>query len=124
MREHPCFRGALALLACISLVGSVYLMCFQILLSDDTMWARGYRAGSKLLSLATFLDVLSGVITFVFFLHMVKHYDVSWWNHFNGGGVEWTFLAFAQLLKGCALIFYGISFLLLELYHDEGTNDW
>jgi len=124
MRENYLFRLWAAIFTGLYTCGAIYLMCFQALAADDACWARGYRAGSKLLATATFLDVLSGVASFVFFLHFTSHYDKPWWNHFTQGGAEWTFMAFGRLVHGTALLFYALAFLLLELYHDEGTNDW
>merc|ERR1711977_50436 len=98
---------------------------FQYCLADDAAWARGYRAGSKVLSAAVLLDCISQSMQFAAFLWIYKNYSDQWWDqNYSQGGVEWLFLGGARILSGMAMKTYGGAIFLLEAYHDEGTNEW
>lgn len=118
------FRCSLVVFCGIHLCGALYLLLFQTLLADDASWARGYRAGSKMLGNAAFLDLVSSTLQFMIFVYMDTHYDEPWWYQFTSGGVEWLIYALARLLQSFSLLFYASGLFLVEVYHDNGTNDW
>lgn len=118
------FRSCLEIFSALNLVGALYLLFFQTLLADDASWSRGYRAGSKHLGNAAFLDLISSTLQFIIYVYMDAHYDKVWWNQFSSGGVEWLVYALARLLNAFALLYYASGLFLLEVYHDNGTNDW
>lgn len=123
-RALPGFRFWLEIASGVQLVGALYVLCFQAVLADDASWARGYRAGAKLLGNAAFFDVLSRTIQFIIYAYMNAHYDKVWWKQFSSGGAEWLVSALARLLHAFALFYYATALFLLEIYHDNGTNDW
>lgn len=123
-RSHLGFRNCLVLFSGLYLLGALCLLLFQAVLSDDASWARGYRAGAKLLGNATFLDVVGATLQFIFYAYMSNHYDKTWWAQFTGGGVEWLVFALARLIHALGALFYASALFLLEVYHDQGTNDW
>lgn len=86
-------------------------------------WARGYRAGSKILRLASFLDTISATLQFIFYLYISKFYTKKWYLHFNEGGSEWVFFIFVRLVHAFSCLLYGLACYLLEVYHDEGAGD-
>ncbi|KAH8739457.1 cytochrome c oxidase subunit III [Cryptosporidium ryanae] len=108
----------------LGIIGSIYLMVFQLLLADDTCFARGYVTGSKIIKVATLLDFIGKTIGFVFTLQLGGTTDLE--TAFNmavaQGGVEINFLTFGQMLCGIAFILFGLGFLLLELFQDEGVG--
>ncbi|KAF7457789.1 putative glideosome associated protein with multiple membrane spans 3 [Cryptosporidium felis] len=109
----------------LGILGSLYLMAFQILLADDTCFARGYVTGSKIIKIATLLDLVGKTISFVFTMQLGGSTDLE--SAFNmavaQGGVEINFLIFGQVLCGIAFVSYGLGFLLLELFQDEGVGN-
>ncbi|KAJ1613148.1 cytochrome c oxidase subunit III [Cryptosporidium canis] len=109
----------------MGIVGSLYLMSFQLLLADDTCFARGYVTGSKIIKIATLLDFIGKTIGFVFTMQLGGNTDLE--SAFNAavaqGGVEINFLTFGQILCGIAFVSYGLGFLLLELFQDEGVGN-
>lgn len=123
-RDTQGFRCSLACFQLIQSLGALYLLFFQTLLADDASWSRGYRAGSKMLSNAAFLDVASSTLQFIIYVYMDTHYDKVWWNHFTSGGTEWLISTLARLLNAFSLLYYASGLFLLEVYHDNGTNDW
>ena len=123
-RQTPGFRFWLQISTGIQLLGALYILFFQALLADDASWARGYRAGTKLLGNAAFFDVLSRTVQFIIYAYMNAHYGPVWWKQFSNGGAEWLVAALARLLYVFALFYYASSLFLLEVYHDNGTNDW
>lgn len=123
-RTSPGFRRCLELFSFLYLAGALYLLFFQTLLADDASWTRGYRAGSKMLGNAAFLDVVSSTLQFIMYAYMDNNYDKIWWNQFCSGGVEWLFHALARLIQAFSLLYYASGLFLLEIYHDNGTNDW
>ncbi|UKJ89963.2 hypothetical protein MACJ_003220 [Theileria orientalis] len=122
-RLDPSFRFYMAAGSLVYLMGSLSLVFFQVLLADDTCWARGYRSGSKILRLATFLDTVSATLQFIFYLYMSKFYSKRWFNHLNEGGSELVFLVFTRNIHAAACLLYGVASYLLEVYHDEGAGD-
>lgn len=122
-RIDQTFRNSLALWTGLYLIGAIFIMSFQVLLADDTCWARGYRAGSKILRLASFLDTISATLQFIFYLFISKFYTRKWYVHFNEGGSEWVFFIFVRLVHAFACLLFGLSAYLLEVYHDEGAGD-
>lgn len=122
-RANDTFRVFIAIFSLFYLLGSFYILLFQALMSDDAAWARGFRAGSKILRLAAFFDVISSVMQFIFFLYVAKFYSAKWYDHFNAGGSECVFLAYIRCMHAICFVLYGISTYLLEVYHDEGAGD-
>lgn len=122
-RMDESFRNSLAVWSGLYLIGAMFIMSFQVLLADDTCWARGYRAGSKILRLASFLDTISATLQFIFYLYISKFYTRKWYVHFNEGGSEWVFFIFVRLVHAFACLLYGLATYLLEVYHDEGAGD-
>lgn len=92
-------------------------LCFVV------SWARGYRSGSKILRLATFLDLLSSIMQFIFFLYIAKFYKPKWYIHFKEGGPECLFFSYIRCLHAVCLALYAAATYLLEVYHDEGAGD-
>ncbi|EDO08452.1 hypothetical protein BBOV_III008950 [Babesia bovis T2Bo] len=117
------FRGHITTFSMIYMLGSLSLMCFQVLLADDTCWARGYRSGSKILRLATFLDAISSTMQFIFYLYISKFYTERWFVHLNEGSSELVFFVFTRISHAFACFLYGLACYLLEVYHDEGAGD-
>eukprot|EP01069_Polyplicarium_translucidae_P004526 Polyplicarium_translucidae@DN259_c0_g1_i1.p1 len=122
MRSNTVFRAALAFLSFCYMTGSARLLAFQLTLADDAVWARGYRAGSKLFGIASLLDLVSSTMQFVFYLYMANNYDKTWWAHFTSGGYEWTFVAFARVLHAVAFCMFADATFCLEVYHDDGAG--
>lgn len=119
----PNFRFYTAAASMVYMLGSLCLVFFQVLLADDTCWARGYRSGSKILRLATFLDTVSSTLQFIFYLYVAKFYSQRWYHHLKEGGSELVFLVFTRNIHACACLLYGVASYLLEVYHDEGAGD-
>ncbi|CDR97339.1 hypothetical protein, conserved [Babesia bigemina] len=117
------FRSHITTFAMIYMLGSLSLLCFQVLLADDTCWARGYRSGSKILRLATFLDAFSSTMQFIFYLYISKFYTQRWFAHLNDGSSELVFFVFTRIMHAFACFLYGLACYLLEVYHDEGAGD-
>lgn len=117
------FRAYLTTFTMIYMLGALSLMSFQVLLADDTCWARGYRSGSKILRLATFLDTVSSTMQFIFYLYISKFYTERWFVHLNEGGSELVFFVFTRIMHAFACLLYGLACYLLEVYHDEGAGD-
>lgn len=86
-------------------------------------WARGYRAGSKILRMATFLDLLSSIMQFIFYLYIAKFYSAKWYAHFLEGGSERIFCSYIRCMHAVCLLLYACAYYLLEVYHDEGAGD-
>ncbi|OII76100.1 hypothetical protein cand_006890 [Cryptosporidium andersoni] len=109
----------------LGLVGAGKLMVFQILLADDTCFARGYVTGSKIIKVASLLDLVGKMICFVFTLQLggTSENAIEFNTAVAQGGVEINFLTFGQVLSGIAFISYGFGFLLLELFQDEGVGN-
>lgn len=122
-KEPQGFRNCLTVFSGLYMLGSFYIMAFQIFLADDCCWARGFRAGSKILRLASFLDVLSSLFQFMFYFYISKFYTDKWYVHFMEGGSEWVFFTFTRMIHAIAFILYAGSTYLLEVYHDEGAGD-
>ncbi|KAK2194937.1 Protein of unknown function DUF3273 [Babesia duncani] len=122
-RLDPVFRSWLTLFSLIYMLGSLTLICFQVLLADDTCWARGYRSGSKILRLATFLDTISSTLQFIFYLFINKFYSQRWFVNLNEGSSELVFFVFTRVIHSFACFLFGIACYLLEVYHDEGAGD-
>ncbi|KAL8437818.1 hypothetical protein ACSSS7_000699 [Eimeria intestinalis] len=122
-RSSEGFHTALAFFSGLYMLGATYLVCFQALAADDACWARGYRAGSKILRLATFLDLLSSIMQFIFFLYIAKFYKPKWYMHFQEGGPECLFFSYIRCLHAVCLSLYAAATYLLEVYHDEGAGD-
>ncbi|EAN32152.1 hypothetical protein TpMuguga_04g00798 [Theileria parva strain Muguga] len=122
-RLDPSFRFYTTTASMVYMLGSLSLVCFQVLLADDTCWARGYRSGSKILRLATFLDTVSSTLQFIFYLYVSKFYSKRWYAHLNEGGSELVFMVFTRNIHACACLLYGVACYLLEVYHDEGAGD-
>ncbi|KOB58705.1 hypothetical protein PFHG_00453 [Plasmodium falciparum HB3] len=122
-RLDQTFRNSITLWTGVYLIGAIFIMSFQVLLADDTCWARGYRAGSKILRLASFLDTISATLQFIFYLYISKFYTRKWYVHFNEGGSEWVFFIFVRLVHAFSCLLYGLAAYLLEVYHDEGAGD-
>lgn len=86
-------------------------------------WARGYRAGSKILRLATFMDLLCSVMQFIFYLYIAKFYQPKWYAQFEEGGPERLFFSYIRCMHAVCLLLYAAATYLLEVYHDEGAGD-
>lgn len=123
-RQMPSFRLCLVIFSGLHLIGSLHIMIFQAALADDASCARGYRAGAKLLGIATFFDLVASTLQFIIYAYMLTNYDQIWWSQFVSGGVEWLIVALARLVHAFAMFYFSSALLLLEVYHDNGTNDW
>ncbi|XP_058515537.1 uncharacterized protein LOC131478935, partial [Ochotona princeps] len=122
-RSSSAFQVIMAMMAGIYMVGASYLVCFQAVLADDACWARGYRAGSKILRLATFMDLLSSTMQFIFYLYISKFYSAKWYTHFLEGGSERIFFSYIRCMHALACLLFACAYYLLEVYHDEGAGD-
>ncbi|AFZ81644.1 hypothetical protein BEWA_010610 [Theileria equi strain WA] len=122
-RLDPTFRLYLTIFSMMYMLGSLCLICFQVILADDAGWARGYRSGSKILRLAAFLDTISSTLQFIFYLYIAKFYTQRWYINLNEGSSELVFLVFTRIIHAFACILYGLACYLLEVYHDEGAGD-
>lgn len=124
MRADSKYVLYLAVWSALSLMGALYLGTFQAFLSDDAAWARGYRAGSKAFAVGAFFDICSNLFQLVAYVWMSSHYSELWWENYKTGGVDWLFFGVCRAIAGIAYLCYAPALLLLELYHDEGTNEW
>ncbi|EZG67240.1 putative transmembrane protein [Gregarina niphandrodes] len=124
MRNNETYRLALLGFNILYFLGSILLTAFQAGLADDAAWSRGYRAGSKLLSYASFFDVVASTMQLAWALNFSSYYTDAMWTHFRDGNLDWVFCNGARVIRALAYVGYGLSFFLLEVYHDEGTNDW
>lgn len=89
------------------ITGTFYISLFQVLMSDDAAWCRGFRSGSKLISSATSFDLCSAVLQFILYFHLVYNYSQNTWIQFTQGGTEWLLGAFARLLHCISAFSYG-----------------
>eukprot|EP01054_Gregarina_sp_Poly1_P009816 Gregarina_sp_Poly_1__9815@NODE_629_length_7064_cov_625_434043_g482_i0_p3_GENE_NODE_629_length_7064_cov_625_434043_g482_i0NODE_629_length_7064_cov_625_434043_g482_i0_p3_ORF_typecomplete_len293_score21_69DUF3273/PF11677_8/1e59SdpI/PF13630_6/2_2e03SdpI/PF13630_6/0_2SdpI/PF13630_6/20DKCLD/PF08068_12/2_3e02DKCLD/PF08068_12/2_7ECFribofla_trS/PF07155_12/68ECFribofla_trS/PF07155_12/1_1_NODE_629_length_7064_cov_625_434043_g482_i054936371 len=124
MRSNDNYRLTLVIFTILYLIGAIYIAAFQTTLADDSAWARGYRAGSKFMAHGAIFDTISAVMCTAGALNFYKSYTDSYWTHFREGNLDWIFGAGARVLHGIAWLLYAQGYVLLEIYHDEGTNDW
>eukprot|EP00915_Cephaloidophora_sp_WS-2016_P008517 GHVH01011705.1.p1 GENE.GHVH01011705.1~~GHVH01011705.1.p1 ORF type:complete len:215 (+),score=20.71 GHVH01011705.1:447-1091(+) len=106
------------------LISTIHLVYYQGFLSDDAGWPRGYRAGSKLFSLAAIMDALSQALQLSGFLFMYSHFDINNWVIAKHGGAEWLVFTLARIFHGMAFGLYAKAIPLLEVYHDVGTSEF
>lgn len=124
MRGDSWYRLTLLLMNILYLMGAVHLVGFQATLSDDSAWARGYRAGSKFLGTAVLFDTVAAVMQVAGAYSFYANYSEIYWTHFHEGNLDWIFGAGARTIHAIGWLLFAHAFLLLEIYHDEGTNDW
>jgi len=125
MRSNPNYLLNNCIWQGLGVLSVMYFACYHFCLADDAAWARGYRAGSKFLGAAIMLDAIVQMSQLSSYIWLYKHYSEQWWIHnFGSGGIEWLFISGSRILSGMALTLYAFAFFLLEVYHDEGTNEW
>jgi len=125
MRNSNSHNALNILFQTINMVSAIWICIHWQCLSDDAAWARGFRAGSKILGSAATLDTISQSAQLAAFVWLFQNYSDNWWDHnYSMGGVEWYFLGGARAISAAANLLYGLSFFLLEVYHDDGTNEW
>lgn len=86
-------------------------------------WTKGFRTGSKILSAAVTLDLLTVMLRLGEYLYLYNSLSTLWWSKFNITKSDWVIFAAANLLDSIALISYGWALFYIECYHDEGTSE-
>lgn len=124
MRLNDDYRKSIFLFTGLYQLGTFFLLSFSSLLADDCAWSRGYRAGSKCLGYAVLFDMIAATLQTGSMLNFYLNYNEAWWTHYRDGSLDWIFGASARTIHAIGFALYGIAFFLLEVYHDEGTNDW
>lgn len=124
MRGTSRFRSIVTFASALYFLGAIFIGFFQYSLADDAAWSRGYRAGSKLLSYASFLDISSSAMYLAWACNFCTNYTDNYWHYFITGSIDWLFFGSSRVIQGFSLILMGCALFLLEVYHDTGTNDW
>lgn len=117
------FHLTISVLMAIYLLGTLYIAMFQVFVADNSKWCRGFRAGSKLLSAAVTLDILSSILRLVQYLYAYFYMSMRWWARYQQTKSDWTLLHFGSIVHSFALFIYGAAFFYMEAYHDEGTYE-
>ncbi|CDJ45528.1 hypothetical protein, conserved [Eimeria tenella] len=117
------FHLSMALLMLLQLAGTLGLCLFQAFVADDSKWTKGFRTGSKILSAAVTLDLLTVMLRLGEYLYLYNSLSTLWWSKFNITKSDWVIFAAANLLDSIALISYGWALFYIECYHDEGTSE-
>ncbi|KAK2195800.1 Protein of unknown function DUF3273 [Babesia duncani] len=115
------FHLTVSLLMAMYLLGTLYLAMFQVFVTDNSKAVRGFRAGSKILSAAVTLDLLSSMLRLVQYLYAYFYMSMKWWTRYQQTKADWIFFQFGSFTNSFALIMYGAALFYLEAYHDEGT---
>ncbi|CAD49269.1 hypothetical protein PFAG_00810 [Plasmodium falciparum Santa Lucia] len=117
------FHLTISILMALYLLGTLYIAMFQVFVADNSKWCRGFRAGSKLLSAAVTLDLLSSILRLVQYLYAYFYMSMRWWARYQQTKSDWTLLHFGSIVHSFALFIYGAAFFYMEAYHDEGTYE-
>eukprot|EP01054_Gregarina_sp_Poly1_P000979 Gregarina_sp_Poly_1__978@NODE_1239_length_4674_cov_201_846538_g844_i0_p3_GENE_NODE_1239_length_4674_cov_201_846538_g844_i0NODE_1239_length_4674_cov_201_846538_g844_i0_p3_ORF_typecomplete_len129_score3_34DUF3273/PF11677_8/3_3e31_NODE_1239_length_4674_cov_201_846538_g844_i040714457 len=86
-------------------------------------YARGYRAGTKMLSQATLFDIVSSAMMTLFFFAQFSYLEDQWQTDAIHPNPMVIYGITNRLLHAVALFFYGGAFLCLEAYHSQGTAE-
>lgn len=123
VKVSSAFHLTISILMAIYLLGTLYIAMFQVFVADNSKWCRGFRAGSKLLSAAVTLDLLSSILRLVQYLYAYFYMSMRWWARYQQTKSDWTLLHFGSIVNSFALFIYGAAFFYMEAYHDEGTYE-
>lgn len=123
VKVSSAFHLIISILMAIYLLGTLYIAMFQVFVADNSKWCRGFRAGSKLLSAAVTLDLLSSILRLVQYLYAYFYMSMRWWARYQQTKSDWTLLHFGSIVHSFALFIYGAAFFYMEAYHDEGTYE-
>lgn len=119
--------GAVGAVICSLLwVGSACLIQGFRNTGDDEgsiKFARGYRAGTKLLNQATILDIIAGGMTTLSIFAQLSFLEDQWQTEAIKPNPMTIFNYTARLLHAISLIVYGAGFMFIESYHTTGTAD-
>lgn len=117
------FHLTVSSLMAVYLLGTFYIAMFQVFVSDNSKAVRGFRAGSKILSAAVTLDLLSSMLRLVQYIYAYFYMSMKWWTRYHQTKADWIFFQFGSFTNSFALVMYGAAFFYLEAYHDEGTSE-
>lgn len=123
VKVSSAFHLTISILMAIYILGTLYIAMFQVFVADNSKWCRGFRAGSKLLSAAVTLDLLSSILRLVQYLYAYFYMSMRWWARYQQTKSDWTLLHFGSIVNSFALFIYGAAFFYMEAYHDEGTYE-
>ncbi|BAM39256.1 conserved hypothetical protein [Theileria orientalis strain Shintoku] len=117
------FHLTVSALMGLYLLGTLYIAMFQVFVTDNSKSVRGFRAGSKILSAAVTLDLLSNMLRLVEYLYAYFYMSMKWWTKYQQTKSDWIFFQFGSFTNSFALVMYGAALFYLEAYHDEGTSE-
>ncbi|GBE60252.1 hypothetical protein BOVATA_017450 [Babesia ovata] len=117
------FHLTVSSLMALYLLGTFYVAMFQVFVSDNSKAVRGFRAGSKILSAAVTLDLISSMLRLVQYIYAYFYMSMKWWTRYQQTKADWIFFQFGSFTNSFALVMYGAAFFYLEAYHDEGTSE-
>lgn len=117
------FHLTISALMGLYLLGTLYIAMFQVFVTDNSKAVRGFRAGSKILSAAVTLDLLSSMLRLVQYLYAYFYMSMKWWTRYQQTKADWIFFQFGSFTNSFALTMYGAALFYLEAYHDEGTSE-
>ncbi|ORM39338.1 uncharacterized protein BXIN_2941 [Babesia sp. Xinjiang] len=117
------FHLTVSSLQALYLLGTFYVAMFQVFVSDNSKAVRGFRAGSKILSAAVTLDLISSMLRLVQYIYAYFYMSMKWWTRYQQTKADWIFFQFGSFTNSFALVMYGAAFFYLEAYHDEGTSE-
>ncbi|KAF8822760.1 multi-pass transmembrane protein [Cardiosporidium cionae] len=123
VRISSAFHLIVSILMAIYLLGVLYIGFFQVFVADNSKWSRGFRAGSKSLSAAVALDLISSSLRFIQYLYAYFFMEIKWWARYQQTKAEWALFQFGSILNVVALLLYGAALFYMEAYHDEGTHE-
>ncbi|KAF8819227.1 multi-pass transmembrane protein [Cardiosporidium cionae] len=123
VRISSAFHLIVSILMAIYLLGILYIGFFQVFVADNSKWSRGFRTGSKSLSAAVTLDLISSSLRFIQFLYAYFFMEIKWWARYQQTKAEWALFQFGSILNVVALLLYGAALFYMEAYHDEGTYE-
>lgn len=113
----------LAVLQLAYVLGITFIATYRCFLSDCSKFSRGFRAGSKVLSSSILLSLVANLLRFVSYCYAFGFYNFRWWSRFSTSKGDAIIFNFATMLDGISNVGIGSSFLLLDIFHDEGTTD-
>ncbi|EAN33999.1 hypothetical protein TpMuguga_01g00761 [Theileria parva strain Muguga] len=117
------FHLTVSTLMALYLLGTLYIAMFQVFVADNSKSVRGFRAGSKILSAAVTLDLVSNMLRLVQYVYSYFFMSMKWWTRYQQTKADWIFFQFGSFSNSFALVMYGAAFFYLEAYHDEGTSE-
>eukprot|EP00921_Rhytidocystis_pertsovi_P017336 GHVQ01027261.1.p1 GENE.GHVQ01027261.1~~GHVQ01027261.1.p1 ORF type:complete len:348 (+),score=53.77 GHVQ01027261.1:1-1044(+) len=121
IRVSSAFHLIVSILCTVYLMGTFYIALFQIFVADNSKWSRGFRIGSKLLSSAVMLDIISTSLRLIQYLYAYFYMGMKWWSKFNQSKADFSLFQFGNVINSFALLLYGLAWFYLEAYHDQGT---